>query len=134
MDETVVAFPDNRLLIELCGEFDRNITALEQGFDVVMMRRGNQIAIHGVREARQEAQGALEAIYERLESNRGLEQGDLEALIRTGHFPADPAPDEPALQLDMVPGGRLEIRTKKRTIEPRSAQQRAYAVDLFHRE
>ena len=27
LDETLVEFPDNRLLIELCGEFDRNLAA-----------------------------------------------------------------------------------------------------------
>jgi hypothetical protein len=42
LDETLVEFPDNRLLIELCGEFDRNLAAFEQGFGVVIMRRGNR--------------------------------------------------------------------------------------------
>ena len=27
LDETLVEFPDNRLLIELCGQFDRNLAA-----------------------------------------------------------------------------------------------------------
>ena len=134
MDETLVEFPDNRLLIDLCGQYDRNLTALEQGFDVVIMRRGNLLALHGPDEVRIAAKAALESIYDRLESGRPLEQGDLEALIRMGQFPADPTPDEPAHQLDMFPGGRLEIRTRKKTIEPRSAQQRAYAVDLFNKE
>ncbi|MEM7506517.1 MAG: PhoH family protein [Pseudomonadota bacterium] len=134
MDETLIEFADNRLLIELCGQFDRNLTALEQGFDVVMMRRGNQIALHGAPDARAAAEAALQAIYDRLAAGRGLEQGDLDALIRMGQFPAEPVPDQSQHQLDMFPGGRLEIRTRKRTIEPRSAQQRAYAVDLFNKE
>ncbi|MEM8842695.1 MAG: PhoH family protein, partial [Pseudomonadota bacterium] len=134
MDETLVEFADNRILIELCGQFDRNLTFLEKSFDVVIMRRGNQIALHGVLEARVEAKQALEAIYQRLEQGRSFEQGDLEALVRMGQFPADPTPEEPALQLDMFPGGRLEIRTKKKTIEPRTATQRRYAMELFQRE
>ncbi|MBY8976147.1 PhoH family protein [Rhodobacteraceae bacterium NNCM2] len=134
MDETLIEFADNRVLIELCGQFDRNLTQLEKGFDVVIMRRGNQIAIHGVREARAEAKSALEAIYDRLEAGRSLEQGDLDALIRMGAFPADVTPSEPALQLDMFPGGRLEIRTRKKTIEPRTATQRRYAMELFQKE
>ena len=47
LDQTLVEFPDNRLLIELCGQFDRNLAAFEQGFGVVIMRRGNQLALHG---------------------------------------------------------------------------------------
>ena len=27
--ETVLEFPDNRLLIDLCGEFDRNLAQIE---------------------------------------------------------------------------------------------------------
>lgn len=134
MDETLVEFADNRILIELCGQFDKNLTFLEKAFDVVIMRRGNQIALHGVREARDETKQALEAIYHRLEQGRSFEQGDLEALVRMGQFPADPTPEEPALQLDMFPGGRLEIRTKKKTIEPRTATQRLYAMELFQKE
>ncbi|MEL6475792.1 MAG: PhoH family protein [Pseudomonadota bacterium] len=133
MNETVVEFPDNRVLVELCGEYDKNLTRLEQGFDVVIMRRGNVLALHGNAGAREAARQGLEAIYDRLEQGRGLEQGDLDALIRMGQFPAEAAEPGPA-QLDMFPGGRLEIRTKKKVIEPRSAQQRAYAVDLFNRE
>jgi phosphate starvation-inducible PhoH-like protein len=37
-------------------------------------------------------------------------------------------------QLDMFPGGRMEIRTKRRVIEPRTRTQRAYVADLFNRE
>ncbi|MEM1276780.1 MAG: PhoH family protein [Pseudomonadota bacterium] len=134
LDETLIEFQDNRLLIDLCGQFDKNLTALEQGFGVVIMRRGNQIAIHGPDEARTATKTALDAIYGRLEHGRGLEQGDLDTLIRVGHFPADVTAENKAQQLDMFPGGRLEIRTKKKTIEPRSATQRTYAVELFQKE
>ncbi|MEM7239656.1 MAG: PhoH family protein, partial [Pseudomonadota bacterium] len=119
---------------ELCGQFDRNLTRLEQGFDVAILRRGNRITLQGPPDARAVARSALTSIYERLEAGRSLEPGDLEALIKLGAFPADPAPGEAVLQLDMFPGGRLEIRTRKKTIEPRSATQRAYAVELFQRE
>ncbi|MEM8790109.1 MAG: PhoH family protein [Pseudomonadota bacterium] len=134
LDETLIEFADNRLLIDLCGQFDKNLTALEQGFGVVIMRRGNLIAVHGPEEARAAAKNALDAIYDRLEHGRGLEQGDLETLIRVGHFPADVAAEEPGKQLDMFPGGRMEIRTKKKTVEPRSATQRTYVAELFQRE
>ena len=109
-DETLVEFPDNRLLIDLCGQFDRNLTQLEQGFGVQILRRGNQLLLHGVAEAREHAHEALTALYERLEEGRGLEPADIDAVIRMG-----PAPDEPAedTQLDMFPGGRLEIRTRR---------------------
>jgi len=134
LDETIVEFSDNRLLIELCGQFDRNLAALEQGFGVVIMRRGNRLALHGPGDQRALAVAGLEALYGRLEQGRALEQGDIEAAIRLGRLPEDEGESAPGRQLDMFPGGRMEIRTKKRLIEPRTKAQRAYVADLFKRE
>jgi len=134
LDETLVEFPDNRLLIELCGQFDRNLAALEQGFGVVIMRRGNQLALHGPPDQRERAVGALEALYDRLEAGRRVEQGDVDAVIRLGIVPEDEAEAPTGRQLDMFPGGRMEIHTRRRVIEPRSQTQRVYVTDLFHRE
>ena len=131
-NEIVVEFPDNRLLIDLCGQFDRNLTQIEQGFGVHITRRGNQLSLHGADEAGTHARDALTALYERLEDGRPVEPADIDALIRMGALPED----EPAAadQLDMFPGGRLEIRTRKKTIEPRSPSQKVYVAELFRRE
>ena len=138
LDETLVEFPDNRLLIELCGQFDRNLAAFEQGYGVVIMRRGNRLALHGPGDQRQRAAAGLEALYQRLESGRPVEQGDIDAVIRLGVPPRNGSEDgaaaEATPQLDMFPGGRMEIRTRKRLIEPRSHAQRVYVADLFSRE
>jgi phosphate starvation-inducible PhoH-like protein len=134
LDETLVEFPDNRLLIELCGQFDRNLAAFEQGFGVVIMRRGNRLALHGPVDQRERAVAALDALYGRLEQGRSLEQGDIDAAIRLGRLPDErPEPDR-GRQLDMFPGGRMEIRTRKRLIEPRTATQRVYVAELFRHE
>jgi phosphate starvation-inducible PhoH-like protein len=138
-DETALEFPDNRLLIDLCGEFDRNLAAFEQGFDVVILRRGNRLVLHGAADQRAEAAAALEALYDRLEQGRPVEKGEIDAFIRMGAAaataPAAPAEEGPgAHQLDMFPGGRIEIRTRRKVIEPRSTVQRQYVSELFRRE
>ena len=134
LDETLVEFPDNRLLIELCGQFDRNLAAFEQGFGVVIMRRGNQLALHGPGDQRERAVSGLEALYQSLESGRQIEQGDIEAVIRLGVLPKEGVELPTGRQLDMFPGGRMEIRTKKRIIGPRSHTQQVYVANLFNRE
>ena len=150
LGETVVEFADNRLLIDLCGEHDRNLVQIEEGFDLAIMRRGNRLALHGSTEARIDAARVLEDLYERLEQGREVAPADVEAAIRMGGSPeraalqgaggvsgsgAEAASEEAAAeQLDMFPDGRLEIRTAKRTIEPRTTAQRAYAANLFARE
>jgi phosphate starvation-inducible PhoH-like protein len=134
LNETFVEFPDNRLLIELCGQFDRNLAAFEQGFGVVIMRRGNRLALHGPGDQRERATSGLEVLYRRLESGRRIEPGDIEAVIRLGVLPERGAEADTGRQLDMFPGGRMEIRTRKRVIGPRSYTQQIYVTDLFSRE
>ncbi|MEM1345885.1 MAG: PhoH family protein, partial [Pseudomonadota bacterium] len=87
----------------------------------------------GPEDGRALAQGALEGLYTRLEEGRPVEPGDVDAMIRMGAVFEEPRP-EPARQLDMFPGGRLEIRTRKKTIEPRTRTQGEYVRALFERE
>jgi len=134
LDETLVEFPDNRLLIELCGQFDRNLVAFEQGYGVVIMRRGNRLALHGPGDQRERAVSGLEALYQRLDSGRRIEPGDIEAVIRLGVSTEDGTEAATAHQIGMVPGEQIQIHTKKRVIEPRSHTQRVYVADLFSRE
>ncbi|MGM0584452.1 MAG: hypothetical protein ACQEUZ_07360, partial [Pseudomonadota bacterium] len=124
MSETLLDFPDNRLLIDLCGAHDRNLAQIEQALDVQILRRGNVLALHGAPDARARAAEALEALYRRLEQGRPAEAGDVDAALRFGAAPAAAPETETARarddQLEMFAGGRLEIRTRKKTVEPRS--------------
>ena len=53
--ESVLEFPDNRLLIDLCGEFDRNLAQIEHQMGVNVLRRGNRLAVIGDKGAREQA-------------------------------------------------------------------------------
>ncbi len=127
--ETRLEFPDNRLLIDLCGEFDRNLARIEQSLGVQILRKGNQLAVMGEAGPREQAVDVLKAVYARLEDGRGLDAGDLDATIRMGR----PAPD-PGEQLEMFQGGRVELRTRKKVIEPRTEAQKTYVRQLFANE
>ncbi|MEM6355057.1 MAG: PhoH family protein [Pseudomonadota bacterium] len=143
LDETVVTFADNRLLIELFGPADRNLTILEHALDVTIMRRGNELVIYGVADARGLARAALEALYTRLEQGRPIESADVEAVVRMGRLPDPPTPATPGearpdatapQQTELFPGGRLEIRTRRKVIQPRTKAQAQYVADLFRHE
>ena len=128
--ERLVEFPDNRLLIDLCGEYDRNLADIEAKLGVQILRRGNQLAVIGEADATEDAVGVLSGLYERLEAGRDLEQGDIDRQIRMG--PDDAAPGEDAgEQLEMFKGGRVEIKTRKKLVEPRTAAQKTYVANLF---
>ncbi|MBO6867354.1 MAG: PhoH family protein [Pseudomonadota bacterium] len=132
LTEATIEFPDNRLLIELCGEFDRNLTDIETRLGVQILRRGNQLSVFGEADPQAEAIEVLQTLYERLEQGKHVESQDIDREFRLG---AEPAVDtEPVNQLEMFGGGRVEIKTRKKLIEPRTEAQKAYVKALFDNE
>jgi phosphate starvation-inducible PhoH-like protein len=129
LNETVLEFPDNRLLIDLCGEFDRNLTDIESRTGVQILRRGNQLAIHGAEASVQDVAQVLQALYQRLEQGRAVTHGDIDREFRMGEEEIDP--DQ---QLEMFSGGKVEIKTRKKLIEPRTDAQKAYVRALYANE
>ena len=126
-------FPDNRLLIDLCGEYDRNLAKIEQQLGVQIIRRGNQLIVHGEEAAVKEAQDVLQSLYERLESGREVEHGDIDREIRMGGSDAGTGTRD-GDQLEMFRGGKVEIKTRKKLVEPRTDAQKAYVQSLFAHE
>ena len=133
--ETLLEFPDNFLLIDLCGEYDRNLTTIENALDVQILRRGNQLAVLGDADARKDATGVLQALYARLEAGRSLEPGDLDRELRMGPEPADGGlRDGDQIELFKGETARVEIKTRKKLVEPRTDAQKAYVKALFDNE
>lgn len=132
--ETVLEFPDNRLLISLCGEFDRNLAQIEHQMGVHVLRRGNRLSVIGDKAAREQAGAVLRSLYARLEAGRGIEAGDIDGAMRMGR----PMPDtklEGSEQIEMFHGGGgIELRTRKKPIEPRTEAQKEYVKNLFANE
>ena len=131
--ETSLSFPDNRLLIDLCGEFDRNLTQIEEALDVNIARRGNELAIYGDASSAALAATALQALYQRLENGRTIDAGDVDGAIRMGGTDADTGARD-GDQIEMFRDGNLEIRTRKKVVEPRSKTQSRYVDQLLSNE
>ena len=129
--ETLLEFPDNRLLIDLCGEYDRNLAQIEHQMGVHVLRRGNRLAVMGEKGAREQAAAVLNALYARLESGRGIGPGDVDASLRLGQPMLQPR--DGAEQIEMF-GSSMELRTRKKPIQPRTEAQKAYVANLFTHE
>ena len=127
--ESLIEFPDNRLLIDLCGEFDRNLTDIEARTGVQILRRGNQLALLGPAEGQAEARDVLQALYQRLEQGKDVGKADIDREFRLGNEAATAAS-----QLEMFGEGRVEIKTGKKLVEPRTDAQKAYVAALFANE
>jgi phosphate starvation-inducible PhoH-like protein len=124
--QTALVFPDNRLMIELCGEFDKNLVKIEQQLDVQIIRRGNQLDIFGPNEAASEAHGVLSNLYERLENGKSVEFADIDRALRM-----NPENDN---QLEMFSKSSVEIKTRKKPVEPRTDAQKGYVHSLMENE
>ncbi len=131
--ETLLEFPDNRLLIDLCGEFDRNLAQVEHGLGVQIFRKGNHLAVIGDGDARGQAAAALQQLYARLETGQPVEAGDIDAVLRLG-AEQDGGASGGGDQMEMFKGGKVEIRTRKKTVSPRTEAQTAYVRALFGNE
>ena len=119
--EARVEFPDNRLLMDVCGEFDSNLTTIETSLEVQIVRRGNSIVVIGDDLARDRAIEILNALYLRRVNGRDVEAADVDRELRMG------GPDEDV-------GARFEIKTRKKLVEPRTDAQKTYVQSLFENE
>jgi phosphate starvation-inducible PhoH-like protein len=118
-------FPDNRLLMDLCGRHDANIVQIEERLGVQVVVRGNQVALFGNTEQVEKARVVLQDLYELLQN--GLPVGGpqvdsalrmSDGLINTRVRPAD------------LMGGNTVINTPLKKVAPRSVQQHVYVNAL----
>ncbi len=120
-DGTLVEFPVNRFLIELCGPHDANLSMIEEALGIQIVRRGNRLVLTGADSQREAGRRALDYLYHLLELGRALEAGDLDDAVRRS------VPTAAVLPLTHSDD---EIKTRKRVVEPRSPGQRDFVQKL----
>ena len=133
LKDSLIEFPDNRLLIDLCGAYDQHLAAIEKALDVQIIRRGNQLAILGSAAGLDEVTEILKALYQRLEAGRTIEPGDIDRELRM-QGDGENGVDRKVDQLEMFSGEKFEIKTRKKILEPRTDAQKAYVASLFSNE
>nr|WP_229658632.1 PhoH family protein [Tsuneonella deserti] len=120
-----IAFEDQSLLGPLFGQFDANLVQVENRLGVFISARGDRVQIEGSEDAVARARDTLQAMYDRLAMGQELDAGAIEALIAMSV--------EPTLE-GIVRGSSdappVMIRTRRKTIVPRSAGQIPYMQQL----
>ncbi|MEM7487811.1 MAG: PhoH family protein [Pseudomonadota bacterium] len=122
-------YPDNRLMIDLVGPHGAHLAQIEQLLGVQVVNRGNTLVVHG--ETAAEAERVLNALYARLEAGKQVDMGAIDSLIRLRDDAAEAREGD---QTEMFPGPALEVRTRKKTMEPRTEAQKAYTQALLENE
>jgi phosphate starvation-inducible protein PhoH and related proteins len=120
--QIVLTFDDNRLALQLFGQYGQNLALIERRLGVVVDQRGNDVTIEGSRDACEQARRVLEGLYERLKRGDELVSGDVEGAIRLAIAQGslfDYDPTTPRANFE-------EINLRKRPVRARTAAQDSY--------
>ena len=121
-------FDEGRLLGPLFGQFDQNLIALENRLGVYIAARGNRLSIEGEAESAERARNVVITLYNRLQQGGEVTVEDVENALALA--------DKTMARREAVDsgesGGPLQIRTRRKTIQPRSPTQVRYMQHLAH--
>ena len=109
----------------LCGQLDENLRQIERRLNLVIRNRGNQFEVIGDLRQAQAAEALLRRLYQETASgdlapdkvHLYLQQSAMEALTN----PGEPEPE-------------LLLRTCKKTIRPRGANQQRYVRSILRQD
>ena len=117
-----ILFDRPQLLGRLFGEYDQNLVAIENRLGVYVSARGNRVQIEGEAAAAARAREVLTGLYNRIVKGEDVDAGMVDAVIQMS---AEPTLDG-IIRTDVAEGPSIMIRTRKKTIVPRSATQTRY--------
>lgn len=128
-----VTFDKPQLLPQLFGEYDSNILALEERLGVYIHARGQRVVIEGSTEAVAHAREVLQELQSRVIRGEDIDTGLIDAVIAMSSEPMFTG----IVKAEATPGGGgggappIMIRTRKKTIVPRSVAQTHYMRELM---
>jgi phosphate starvation-inducible PhoH-like protein len=129
MSRLEVTFDRPHLINTIFGEFDRNLVAIENRLGVFISARGNRVQIEGEASAIARARDVLNDIYTRVARSEEIDPEAVQAIISMS---AEPTLDGIVRKDDN--SAPIMIRTRKKTLVPRSATQIPYMEALARDE
>ncbi|HUE78997.1 MAG TPA: PhoH family protein [Sphingomicrobium sp.] len=119
-------FDQPYLLGPLFGDYDRHLITIEQRLGVHIAARGNRVQIEGEADAAARARDVLVGLYNRLDQGHDVDAAAVESVIAMA---AQPNLDG-IIEDEVASPPQVMIRTRKKTIVPRSTVQTAYMQAL----
>ncbi|MGI9372244.1 MAG: PhoH family protein [Hyphomicrobiales bacterium] len=125
-----MTFEDNRLLSDLFGEHDQHLALIEERLGLQVTPRGNHVSLKGEPEAVESARLVLANLYERLLDGFEITTGDVDGAVRI--YSAEPAEldGDSKPKKDRNGTNGVQIKTRRKTILPRSRLQGVYIKAL----
>ena len=119
-------FDQPYLLGPLFGDYDRHLVMIEDRLGVNVAARGNRVMIEGEPDAAARARDVLVGLYNRLDQGHDVDAAAVEAVLGMA---AQPSLDG-IISQEVAEPPRVMIRTRKKTIVPRSPVQTTYMEAL----
>jgi len=119
-------FEQPYLLGPLFGDYDRHLITIENRLGVHIAARGNKVQIEGEPDAAARAREVLVGLYNRLDQGHDVDAEAVEAVLGMA---AQPNLDG-IISDEVASPPRVMIRTRKKTIVPRSPVQTVYMEAL----
>ena len=123
---TEMTFDRPQLLPQLFGQYDQNLVAVENRLGVFITARGDRVGLEGSAESVAMAREVLSDLYRRIQRGEDIDAGLIDAVIAMA---AEPTLDG-IVQRDEQRAPPIMIRTRKKTIVPRSQTQIGYMQSL----
>ena len=124
-------FDKPQLLSQLFGQYDQHLVALENRLGVYITARGNRVGLEGTAEQVALARDTLNDLYHRIQRGEEVDTGLVDAAIAMA---AEPVLDG-IIRADSGGGApSVMIRTRKKTIVPRTPAQAHYMRELTSHE
>ncbi len=117
---------NNQLLKVLVGVNDENIRLIEQMLNVEILSFGNQITIKGTAKDIENAKTTMDILYEKASKGLVIGEQEVKAAVRIGGG-SGTADEKQSLS-------QIVLKTKKRSIYPRSATQAQYITAMMNNE
>jgi phosphate starvation-inducible protein PhoH and related proteins len=125
-----VVFEKPQLLGKLFGEFDQHLVTIENTLGVYIAARGNRLQIEGEADATARARDVLTSLYSRIAKGEDIESGTVTGIITMSAEPTL----EGIIKSHERDGDTVMIRTRKKTIVPRTAVQIRYMQELVRND
>ena len=125
MSRLEMSFDKPHLINSVFGEFDRNLVTIENRLGVYISARGNRVQIEGEAGSIGRTRDILNDIYSRVSRGEPIDQEAVQSIIA---MTAEPTLEGIVRKETDAPG--IMIRTRKKTLVPRSANQVPYMEAL----
>lgn len=122
-----MTFDRPQLLSQLFGQFDQNLVTIENRLGVFITARGDKVSFEGSAEAVALARDVLTDLYRRLQRGEDIDSGTVDAALS---MTAEPTLDGIVRSEAGGSPPTIMIRTRKKTIVPRSLTQVSYMQAL----